>query len=261
MKLKFQNATSELELTVAGFVPNYRHPPLSFRVKPFDRYGQPGSETIGDRQLDGRTIRMTVEFAATTDEIYFTKSNELISILNPDNAPIYLVDTDNARRCLIETAKITPNTKADGVLMRAEVWELELIMKEAVWEDIDETVETATLANGETMTVNNPGIFRAPPIIVINPVGTLPDFSLINNTTDDLIRFASGALQAGVELTLDSIEGTIVVDDGISQQSGTPSLADGSGFLFLAPGDNELQYESSYGSVEIDVKFRRRWPL
>lgn len=263
MKLKLESATSELDLSVKEYPTVYRPPSIKNRVKEIERYGKPGSEITGDRQVDGRTIQLEIEIAATSDTDYFERTDPLLSVLDFMNAPIYLVDTDNNRRCLIETKSISIRPR-EGNVMRSETWSIELIMTDAFWEGVDEIVEgtdTTPLENGQSVEVNNPGVVNAYPVIRLSVTEANTDLSLVNLTTGDLFRIGSSALIPGVELVIDSIEGTCYLDDGITQTEVSSAIADGSGFMYLAPGVNNIQYESLFGDVNIEIAFRRRYPL
>lgn len=263
MKLKLQSAASELDLSIKEYTTVYRPPSIRNRVKEIERYGKPGSEITGDRQVDGRTISLEIEIATKSDAEYFQRTDPLLSVLDFTNAPIYLVDTDNDRRCLIETKSISIRPR-EGNVMRSETWSIELIMTDAFWESIDEIVEgngTTPLENGQTVVVTNPGVVNAYPVMRISVTEANTDLSFVNLTTGDLFRIGSSALIPGVTLVVDSIDGTCYLDDGITQTEVSSAIADGSGFMYLAPGVNSIQYESLFGDVNVEIAFRRRYPL
>jgi len=117
------------------------------------------------------------------------------------------------------------------------------------------------MTNGDTVNINNDGVTRAYPIITMTPSELNNEFTIYNNSTGDLFRFSSNAFTVGATLEVDSINGQVWLDDGVSRTEVSTNVANGSGLLYLQQGDNELQYESLFGTIDLTVEYRRGFPF
>jgi hypothetical protein len=261
MKLKIVNSITELELTVAKYAPKYSHPDYNLRLSEIQRYGKPGVEFTGDRQSGSRSITLGLDISNTNDEGFDTDIKTIIEALNPDYSPIYLVDTDINRRCEIELSRMRVDSEKGNVKKNEKI-SLTLPMKNSVWEDLEAIeVEELAMTNGDTVNINNTGVTRAYPIITMTPSELNNEFTIYNNSTGDLFRFSSNAFTVGATLEVDSINGQVWLDDGVSRTEVSTNVANGSGLLYLQQGDNELQYESLFGTIDLTVEYRRGFPF
>jgi len=264
MKLIVQNTRFDYDIGTADLKPNYSHPDFNLRGTDIQRYGKPGVRRTGDKQTGSRDIRLTLDLRAKTDSEFIEKIEGLIEAFNPDYGPTYLIDVENQRRAEIELSRMRVDS-VKGNVMRMEKLDLTLPMIDGYWESLDEIVilsDSTGTESGQIIQVENPGILRSYPLIRVTPTGNNPEFSLFNNTTQDIFRFGSNSLVVGSELEADSRDaGKIWISDGISRIESSFGLADGAGLLFLEPGVNDIEYQSVYGPAFIEIRFRRGYPF
>jgi phage-related protein len=258
-----ENAQTQLELKTLTNNKSWRisNPALDRRVNVQNRYGKPGGFVIGDRETGARNLVIKGDLTATTDAIYRQKIRQIVSIFSLGARPYFLIDVDNDRRCEIELSRINADY-SDGLEMRVVPVSIDCVMLDAYWEDITEVLvesESAGLATGETLVCNNEGDVNTYPVIEITPSAANSAFSLFNNTTDSVTTIGSSAFVPGTTITIDSRNGEIFLSDGVSQVEISSSLADGTGFMFLQPGTNSIEYDSAFGSVDIAIKYRQRY--
>lgn len=259
MNLKFINKDSDLILdkNFKISVSAYRR-----RVGIQKRFGKDGGVPTGDGRIDARDIDLSFNTISQTDEPYLTKLNELAGFFRPENEPFYLIDSDNNRRCEVAMETLSDRPSREGTELRAGVNKLELKMLDGHWEDAEENIVSpigGSIANGAVLEVNNDSFVECYPVIKIRALSSNPDVTIRNETTKATTQLGSNNLVPGTEFIVDSQKGTVFLFDGISQVESSVALADGSGFIFLAPGENDILYESIFGNVELDVIFRRRY--
>jgi hypothetical protein len=264
MNLKFTNAnpaTGENEYPLSkGFLVQWSA--YKRRTSVLKRYGQDGGIPAGDNKADTRDITITYVPAYQSDADYLAMVNTLVGFFNPDYAPFYLEDTDNNRRCQLVLNQATDDAYVDGLELRIGKNSLKLEMLDAHWEDDTEitvATETGGIATGGTLTVENDSDADCYPVITISPYATNTDFTITNNTTGESFTLGSNAFIVGAEFEVDCKNGTIYLTVGGNSVEMSSALADGGGFIKLAPGDNELEYTSSFGNADITVTFRRRY--
>jgi len=227
------------------------------------RFGKDGSVALADQFVDSRTI--TLDYykytadgnKAERDLEYRTFLNTLTAFFDLRYAPFYLHDVDNGIR-----SEVLLSTHADnpiqGMEYRLGQNQISLEMLKGHWEDITEVTvtQTGSFSTGDSIVVNNDSLFRCFPVITMTAVNSATEVTITNTTTGEGFTIGNSSFLPGAELIIDSRDGIIELD-GVDVSN---SLADGGGFISLAPGSNTLVYESSVsGEVFISISFRRRY--
>ena len=259
MNLKFENANTEMTLN-NNFIMNVSS--YERRVNSQDRYGKDGGVITGDQMVDSRKITFSFNPVAGTDSSYLEIVNDIIGFFNVANSPFYLVDSDTDRRCEIVLLSADDEAQAEGLERRIGKNKLQFEMIDGHWEDNTANYvysETAGISSGDTLTVNNSADIDCFPIITVEPYQVNTTFTIKNITTGALITLGSNNFSPGSDFVIDSQEGTVYLYIGNSIVELSSAMADGSGFIKLVPGVNELEYTSAYGDVDIEVEFRRRY--
>lgn len=267
-----RNGSSELQLgTVADYMPELDIPGLPFRVKINERYGRDGGDVTGDRQIGSRKFNLVLKVAATTDAIYFTKTDILFAMLRTaDPDKLYLCedneeDANFSRRLWIVPERINPKLLANGNLRRGEEWTIPCFAPDGAWESPEEIESTesggSTVASGGTITVQNDGPLTAWPIIIMTCAAAMSEFQLVNSANGGVLRLGSALFVPGATLTIDSREGTFEIDDGLAVTDVSAALAEGTGLLNFDPGENILTFTSTFGAAGITVQHRERRPF
>lgn len=236
--------------------------PLRFRVGHKDRLGKAGGAVTGDKEPDVRNVTLAFETVSQDDAAYRNSLNELLAFFNPANSPHYLVDTDQNIRTRIYLNSISDRPANAGLERIIGRGSLSLKLIDSYFEDLVENEVTPTggsLANNESFVVNNGGYVNSYPVFKLRPAQQNTDFLVRNETTGAAFLLGSNSFLPGTEFIVDCQNGTIFLSNGVTQVEQSIALADGSGMIFLQPGNNEIAYESIFGSVEIDVLFRRRY--
>lgn len=236
---------------------------LRYRVQATDRYGKPGGETWGDRQTSSRkfTLDYDISNPEPQPEIYYEDTlNEILEMFNPALFPCYLVDTINGRRAQVELERHQDQPADAGLDRRVGVGSFDLIWKEGLWENVDESSysgATGGLVSGDTFTVDNDGRAKAYPIITLMAVDDVEEFTIRNVGTGIFTRIGNTGFTAGSQIVINSQNGSIRLNGvEISQ-----SLAVGSGFVYLDPGSNIIEYTSTGGAVTLEsLTYREKWP-
>lgn len=257
MNLKIIN--SETELLCPGWM--LKEAPIKKRIDVQQRFGKPGATVSGDREISSRPISLDTDITAESDPEYISKMGDIVRIFDKNKSPYFLVDTDNDRECEVELDQIVPSSQ-QGLEMIWTPVRVDLVMVESFWEDSAATEvesESAGLATGESLQCENIGDVDCYPIIAIMPQSINSAFSLINNTTNDILTIGTNSFVPGISMIVDCQLGEIYLDDGTSQIEISASIADGSGFLFLAPGINDIQYDSSFDNIDITIEFKNRY--
>jgi phage-related protein len=156
----------------------------------------------------------------------------------------------------------TDDAEKEGLEWRIGKNNLKFEMLDAFWEDNTETIiysPTGGMANGDSLIIDNDSYIECYPIIRITPYEINSDFTIRNITTGAAFIIGSGSFVPGSEFIIDSQKGTIYLESSGSQIEMSSALADGSGFIKLIPGENEIQYSSVFGEVDIEIEYRRRY--
>lgn len=267
MKLEIRNTDSTYDLS-KFFKP--RLAPFRRRVGLQPRFGKDGGAVTGDKKVDARNISLSWNVVQQADIDYITELSELFAIFRDDKSPYYLVDTDNNRRAQVELESLSDRPASEGTFFRIGENTIELIMLDAYWEDLDlqtASAGTSALSNGGNLIVDNssdtsPNIAaECFPVFSIIPTEANSEFTITNSTTGALFTISTAAFVPGTELEIDCQFGTVFLDDGVSSVELSSSFASGSGFIKLVPGENIINYASSFGEMFLDISFRRRFPF
>ena len=248
------------------------------RVNVRERLRKDGGVAIGDRTFDVRKYDLMWPNYATEDveSTYRSNHNLVEGFFRQDQEPIYLIQKDNNIRAevVLTSHKINHPT---GTRNRHSMNTMTFEMVDSLWESTDEaafpggagsqtggatTGGTGTgidagvgvpMSDEDTITVTNESQFDVYPRFYIIPQNNVVKFSLINQTLGGGFEFDSNDLISGTLLVLDSSEGTVELN-GAEKSAG---ISQG-GFIFLQPGENILKYESSGGSITIELVWRDR---
>lgn len=261
MRLKLVNSESEYILS-KNFIPSISS--YKRRTGVQKRYGKDGGVPTGDQMADTRDITLQYQPIADNDSTYIDVVNEIIGFFRIDLAPFYLVDTDNDRRTEIILNSATDDAHTEGLEFRIGKNNLKFEMLDSFWEDNTEVVvssPTGGMDTGETLTVDNDSYIECYPVITITPYEINTDFTIRNITTGAAFILGSNSFVPGSIFTIDSQTGDITLELSGSSIEMSSALADGSGFIKLVPGENQIQYSSVFGAVDIEVTFRRRYAV
>ncbi len=268
MSFSLVSGTDVLELTSARFPKSFEHPPLTLKQKVIERYGRDGGAITGDRRIASRKFKLDVAVRGRTEAEYAADSNALYLIAAKDE--LYIYDNERGWRLKISVGTITPKS---GKWRAAETWSFDCIAPDAAWETIPEQVEGDEyadeydeyggqyLTDGETFILNNTNPLEAYPIFTLSPVGANPEFALVNETTGAVCRVGESLFTPGTRMVLDSRDGSAKLFSGDEPADLRQKLGDNTGFLILAPGENVIRYESTFGAVAMLARFRLRRPF
>jgi len=264
MKLTFENKAGSTDFGIKQLKPRWSS--LKKRVQTTKRFGGDGELEVGDEFVDGRTFTMDFEFTPTVpgltipeqDLEYSAFMNNIVGFFLKINGPFFLVDTDIIRRARILMASIDDAVRP-GLEKRIAFMKLNFKFLEAYWEDNVQESQVDVVTSGNTYNIDNSGFIDAFPIIEIVPDAANPDLLIQNQTTGDSFILGSASFGIGTTFIIDSKNGTIFLDDGVTQVENSVALADGSGFIKLAPGVNTFLFQSAFGGVTITTRHRRRY--
>lgn len=259
MNLKFQNSEGILNID-DNFI--LRISAYRRRVGIQKRYGKDGGVISGDQHVDPRSIKFSYQPVASGDTAYLSIINEIIGFFSLSLTPFFLIDTENQRRCEIALEEADDEPSADGLTYRIGKNSLDFKMLDGHWEDFSETIvasDTGGMESNDIITIDNDADIDCYPIITISPHGTNSNFTIKNLTTGALFTLGSSSFVPGTEFIVDSQNGTIYLSIASSLVESSIALADGSGFIKLIPGENQLQYTSIYGDIDIEIEYRRRY--
>lgn len=257
-------ASSILTGNAAKWHWSFDPPGYTPRVNALERYNKDGAVIVSDRRVGERTFRCFADITigenqgtiAQCDDQYREAEEYVAAFFNDDALPVYLYNSSSNVRCRVELAEWV-HSYTEGMMFRHGRHSLVLKMLD-LWEDsTGQTASSPTggLSNGSTLAVNNTGRREAYPVLTVTALTDNVDFRITNNTTGEFTRVTSTAFLTGKSMIISSITGAITID-GVDQ---SPALADGSGFMTLAPGSNTLVYTSTEGAVELSVSWRRRF--
>lgn len=264
MKLSLRTATVTVRIDGGAEVRGeFSFGALQFRSKTFERFGRDGAETIGDGKMSSRTATLSLTLRGRDDAEYYTTANQLFSLFSESKrTPLYVHDADNNRRCRIEIPSVNFGLLARGNERRGEVWKVNCVVPDGAWEDAEpETVaDEYGLASGGELLFDNASPLDAWPVFTFRTAAPNPEFSLENLTTGGVFRIGTFLFVPGSALHVSSIDGSAVIDDGLVLTDVSSAIAKNTSFLYLAPGENTIKYDSLYGEIEISAEFRRRFP-
>lgn len=259
MRYKFVNAQNE-EYTLSDsfkeVVEAYKR-----RVNLEERYNRDGGEVTGDRKVSPRTIRFSFDVVEQSDTEYVKIMNDIIGVFQEEKHPVYLHDIGGDRRTRVELQEIAERPSRQGLEKRIGQGDLVLTMSESYWENITESLvdsDSNGLSSGEKLGITNNSSVVGYPIITVMPFESNSEFTLKNEQTGALLTIGNGGFTVGTHIVIDSVEGTIKLFDGDDVTEISASLANGSGFIILLPGLNEITYTSAFGSIDLEIKFRER---
>ena len=240
--------------------------PFKRRVGVKSRYGKDGGVSMGDRLADSRQI--TLAYYTRPDADAVTRVDKDISyrdffffftgFFNPDYSPFYLQDLTSDIQTEIEMSENADTPMNEGLEYILGSNTLKFEMLSGFWEDIDETTATqsAFFQSGDSISITNDSLFPCFPVITLTAVNDCTEFTMTNTTTGESFTIGNTSFVAGTIFVVDSRNGLITLQ-GVES---SVSLADGSGFISLAPGLNSIAFESAVaGEAYISTGFRKRF--
>lgn len=276
MKFVFQNNQGTTSFNLQeNLKPKWS--PFKKRVQTQKRYGRDGSVIVGDERVDARVLTFSFKLTspptgtrADRDLVWSAKMNEIIGFFDKRNSPFFVIDTDIDRRALIALSSLSDSVKpGEEKTVSSVSFSVQFI--DAYWEDNTEQEQINILPvapTPESFSIDNDSDFDSFVIFEIVPTAFNSDFHIRNETTGDAFTIGSNDFDSGTKMIIDSREGTIILDNGVTQIEISHALADGSGFMVLRgksisnpTGTNNLKYESVFSGVKITSKWRRRFPF
>ena len=228
-------------------------PGFKFDKKAQPLYGRDGAFVRGDFSAMSRKLDLNFNDARKTDAEMRALLSDYFGFLLSANRPFYLEDRDNLIRWPVELMSFDPSAQ-DGLEYRYHRGKLSLELLEPYPEDLNANFANDTLADGQSLEVTNNGLLNAFPVILITAVNTITQFSLEVDATQLNIEIFDNSFIAGEQYTLDSITGEV----SLAGQDRSYAIADG-GLLQLAPGVNNILYNSPDGDIQLDVQWRARY--
>lgn len=238
--------------------------PLRKRVGIQKRFDKDGGVLTGDRKADPRGIDLNfnvINEKKDGDQSYFDVLNQLDGFFRPALAPFFLEDTENLKRTAIELESISDRNQA-GLEAIAGQNKLDLKMIDAYWEDLTQIVVSSPsggMVSGDTLIVNNTSLVDAFPVMTLAPDQLNTGVTITNEETLASYTLGSNSFVPGSTFIVSSVDGSIKLDNGVTQIENSIALADNSGFIKLQPGTNTLKYESVFGRIDLSVTFRKRF--
>lgn len=277
--LRFTNSSAELSfdvqapVTIQGTsvtVKAFSVSPYKPRVGVQMKYGKSGGIASGDREVDARTISMTIDMtqeqSTSNDYNYIKAMDQILGFFRPEFAPFYLYDDqDDAgtaaylpRRAKVELEEegLTQQSNLERTYMSGM---LKFTMLDGLWEDsVANTYDSGTggIADGGTFSITNNSQFRSFPVYTLTALANNTLFRLTNQDTDVFIEVGSSAFTIGEDMVIDTNEGTITVG-GVDISAS--ALSEGSSFPDLIPGTNTFSYSSAFGGVQVSVEYREQY--
>jgi len=243
---------------------SYSISPYRRRVSVQPRLGKSGGVVAGDEQVDARDISFNMNIGETSESDYLNKVNSLIGFFLPENGPFFLEDTTREVRTEVRYLSYADQAAAVGLTNKVSNGnKFELKMLDSHWEDLlvsEVSSPSGGTADGESLLINNDGPVDCYPIITVSALGNITEFTLSHEELGISCKLGSNSFVLGTVFTIDCREGTIFLNDGVSDQEASSSLFEGTGFLKLKTGDNTIRYESSFGDCDISIEYRRRYP-
>lgn len=270
MKVEFRDKDDNI-LTLTDFVDfDYHEAPSSNDFKTnnriLERFATDGGYEIGDGTIDPRSGNVGLTFSATSDRIYRLYANRISSFFRPEQAPFYIVDTDNQLRQKISYSGINSGY-SHGQEMRFVKHEIKYIAIDPFWESITPITTTINgITNGQTFDVivadTNPvspnyniTVYEAYPIIAVTTLSNNVNFAVTNNTNNGSFNIVDSSFTAGQTVTVNGEDGTIKKGNVINSRI----LAGGRPFK-LKSGTNTLLYQTALGAlVNIVITHRNRY--
>lgn len=266
---QFQRNDDEYFDLPKTFVPHFTDQGPTRRVKTGDRLRQDGAEFEGDDTYNARPFTINFKQYSENDAIYRNSLNNLEGFFRKELKPFYLVDKESLIRAQIAIKGIKVKEQ-DGMRRKLGSGVISAIMLDGLWEDLNQTLipmpntedgDYITLANGGTLVVNNSCNFNVFPVLYITPLDNVFQFTLENTTldggfeyTDNDFTSASDTGDVTGQLIMSSVDGSATIN-GVNK---TQYISQG-GFIYLAPGNNTLLYESDYGDIGISIRYRLRY--
>lgn len=217
-------------------------------------YQRPGGMAAGDSEIGPRKITLEWKDVQEDPETYIAALNSIRYVSRDGARPCYIEERRAGYRQ--EVVREMSGDQADEFMYRhSGKKSVSFHLLGGNWETIEEEFQEATdwLASGDSLLVNNPELEDVDCLITVIPQTTLATFTITNLANQNGLTIANTSFRPGKTITIDGR------DDGQIRMNGLNiklSLAVGSTFIRLAPGNNPLLYESTEGGAKLQVTFR-----
>lgn len=217
-------------------------------------YQRPGGIASGEEQIGARRISLVLGDSQEDPEDYVASMNSVSYVSRAAARPCYLEERRSGYRQEVvrESSGETPN---DGAWRHQGKKTISFHLLDGNWETIDATTADSTgfLADGESLSVDNPEQVEVDCMIVVIPQTVIESFTLRNTANQNGLTLNNSAFRPGRQIIIDGTDSGAITMNG---QNIKMSLVPGSSFIRLAPGLNPIVYESTYGAARLQVSFR-----
>jgi hypothetical protein len=217
-------------------------------------YQRPGGMVAGEPEIGPRKITLEWKDVQEDPATYIAALNSIRYVARDSARPCYIEERRAGYRQ--EVVREMSGDQADeGMYRHSGKKTVSFHLLGGNWETIDEEFQEAAdwMASGESLVVNNPELEDVDCLIAVLPQTALSTFTITNTANQNGLTIANNSFRPGKTITIDGR------DDGQIRMNGLNiklSLAIGSTFIRLAPGNNPLLYESVDGGAKLQVTFR-----
>jgi hypothetical protein len=165
-------------------------PPLEYkpRLGLVPRFGKDGEVVTADERIGARkmTVKINSTANAANESSLISDFNFLVGFFQPSRGPFYITHVERSIRAQCRLERFDSKTTEELLWRSHQGGIIELQLVDGLWEDeIEQTTmsDTGGLANGGTMSVVNSGEFEAFPIITVQPLLDIQEFTITNDAT------------------------------------------------------------------------------
>lgn len=217
-------------------------------------YQRPGGMAAGEPEIGPRKITLEWKDVQEDPATYIAALNSIRYVARDSARPCYIEERRAGYRQ--EVVREMSGDQADeGMYRHSGKKTVSFHLLGGNWETIDEEFQESAdwMASGESLVVNNPELEDVDCLITVLPQTALSTFTITNTANQNGLTIANNSFRPGKTITIDGR------DDGQIRMNGLNiklSLAIGSTFIRLAPGNNPLLYESVDGGAKLQATFR-----
>lgn len=249
---------------------HYNFESVSWRTNPTPIINSPGAITLGDSEIDiRRKIFTWTIIGDPLNQISVRNEMERFpAFFDRNNGPFWLYDNQTQRITEVERVSYQPSPAGEGVEGIQTLVSLELLLKNAYWEDavfieeinsINSDFEES-VGEGSDLTYNIyvPGNNPVRLILNLTAAGVPTDLTVRNETNNRAFRYQDNNFIQGVIATFDSVSNRIFLTIDAIEIESSVNLITG-GHLELSPGYNTIRITSNSGVAVPDFYYRGRY--